>query len=269
MARLIAMEWREKLRRLLKDKNAAELSRTVGLNPSAIGAAASKGNLPKADKAVRIARALRVPTDWLFNDEAGWPPPERASGGEGLGDFELAEELARRRALVIRDIEAIARRFSDRKTKRELEAIAERAWKGEFDKLAVDQQRVLKSADSDIQRLGFLMHRLELMDPSREETRRSNLTPEEVLGDCPACAKLFLQRRPQNEAALLHRYVPGQFSTHLGASNPPRTAGDFAVSDELERIKTEKIESAKRYRKLMLKTRESSESGAKTGRKRK
>jgi len=88
------MNWLEKAKRLLKGKNASELSRAVHLPPSAIGAAVSKGNLPKADKAVKIARALGVSADWLFDDLAEWPPP--VTGFGGAPDAELVQLLEAR-----------------------------------------------------------------------------------------------------------------------------------------------------------------------------
>lgn len=83
---------------------------------SAIGDAAKKGQMPKADKAVKIAKALEVPCDWLFNDERDWPPPDRMAAAL-LSEMELAEELARRRDLIYRDV----RTWNKRLTKERLD----------------------------------------------------------------------------------------------------------------------------------------------------
>ena len=66
------MNWREKLRKLLVGRNASYLARGVGLNACAITRAATKGEMPRAPKAIKIARALGVPADWLFDDDQPW-----------------------------------------------------------------------------------------------------------------------------------------------------------------------------------------------------
>ena len=66
------MNWQEKLQRLLDGRNAAYLARSVGLRPKSIREAATKGQMPRAAKAIKIASALGVPTDWLFDDDQPW-----------------------------------------------------------------------------------------------------------------------------------------------------------------------------------------------------
>lgn len=66
------MDWQKKIRRLLENQNASALAESVGLHKSAIRDAANSGRMPRADKALKIARALGVDTDWLFDDSLGW-----------------------------------------------------------------------------------------------------------------------------------------------------------------------------------------------------
>jgi transcriptional regulator with XRE-family HTH domain len=106
------MHWREKIKKLLEGRNASQLAITVGLHKSAIRDASNTGRLPRVDKAIKIARALDVPCDWLFNDGQDWPAPEGISAAS-LSEMELIQEVARRRELVRRDIRAWDQRFTE------------------------------------------------------------------------------------------------------------------------------------------------------------
>lgn len=144
------MKWQEKIRRLLRGKNASELARSVGLHVSAIGDAAKKGQMPKADKAVRIARALGIPCDWLFDDSLDWPPPAKAAAAL-LSDMELVEELARRRDLIIQDMTALLRKLPWRRLKRwnRLAAKTKRTQAEEAELAAAVRQLVLAKSFSN------------------------------------------------------------------------------------------------------------------------
>lgn len=72
---VVSVKWQEKMLHLLGSKNAAALSRSVGLHESAISNAVNSGKMPGVDKAIKIARAFGVPTDWLFDDSKDFPPP--------------------------------------------------------------------------------------------------------------------------------------------------------------------------------------------------
>jgi len=70
----------EKVERLLAQRgmSAAALARLAGVGQDVISRLRHlDGYEPLASKAVRIARALGVPAEWLFDDEADWPPPEQ------------------------------------------------------------------------------------------------------------------------------------------------------------------------------------------------
>ena len=68
------MTFIEKLRRLTDDRNKSKLARRMGLPPTAIHAYLSKGYMPRANTALRIARALSVSFEWLLDDRQNWPP---------------------------------------------------------------------------------------------------------------------------------------------------------------------------------------------------
>lgn len=65
----------EKLSRLGTKLNKAEISRRAGLAPTAYSAyALSKGTIPRADIALRLARSIGVSVEWLIDDRQEWPP---------------------------------------------------------------------------------------------------------------------------------------------------------------------------------------------------
>jgi hypothetical protein len=92
------MDFTEKLRRRsLEIGNKSKASRAQGLKPNAISSYVAKASLPRADIALKMARALDVPLEWLVDDEQDWPPPKGDRPAvELLPDDALLEELARR-----------------------------------------------------------------------------------------------------------------------------------------------------------------------------
>jgi transcriptional regulator with XRE-family HTH domain len=68
------MTFQAKLTRLVADRNKSEVSRRAGLIHTAVSSYIARGCIPRADIAMRIARALNVSVEWLLDDSAGWPP---------------------------------------------------------------------------------------------------------------------------------------------------------------------------------------------------
>lgn len=68
----------EKLRRLLAEKGwpQAELARKASVCPSNLSNIFHRANNPQLSTALRIARALDVPLEWLADDAQEWPPPK-------------------------------------------------------------------------------------------------------------------------------------------------------------------------------------------------
>src|SRR2546423_15649542 len=91
------MEFTEKLARLTAEQNKSQIARDAGLSPTAISDYLQKGYIPRADNALALARALKVPLDWLVDPSRDWPPPSlTAPSTAQLSDDELMTEVARR-----------------------------------------------------------------------------------------------------------------------------------------------------------------------------
>jgi len=88
----------EKLRRLTEDKNKAEVARKAGLKATMISDYISKEYVPRADIALKMARALQVPLEWLVDDAQDWPPPKpkEQPSVRDIADSELLREVATR-----------------------------------------------------------------------------------------------------------------------------------------------------------------------------
>jgi transcriptional regulator with XRE-family HTH domain len=69
------MTFAEKLRALKGDRSHAEIARLFGGSPQGVQNWASGRSIPRADYGVRLAAALGVPAEWLFDDSQDWPPP--------------------------------------------------------------------------------------------------------------------------------------------------------------------------------------------------
>lgn len=82
------MHWTEKVKRLQNGRTLASIEEAAGWSRNQLGAAMSRKSMPGADIAIALARALEVPTDWLFDERLAWPPP---AAGKVQLDFDLPE----------------------------------------------------------------------------------------------------------------------------------------------------------------------------------
>lgn len=73
------MNFTQKLVRLCETRNRAATSKSVGLPATALSDYINKGNLPRLDKALAVAKALYVSLEWLADDKQEWPPVRVAS----------------------------------------------------------------------------------------------------------------------------------------------------------------------------------------------
>jgi len=72
------MQFHEKLARLTEDRIKTVLSKRAGLPAMAISNCLAKKQMPSAETAFRIARALGVSLAWLCDPHANWPPVRTA-----------------------------------------------------------------------------------------------------------------------------------------------------------------------------------------------
>ena len=68
------MTFRDKLRRLMEDRHYARVARRANLTAATVFNYVNGTHAPKADSALRLARALNVSIEWLLDDSQGWPP---------------------------------------------------------------------------------------------------------------------------------------------------------------------------------------------------
>jgi DNA-binding XRE family transcriptional regulator len=88
------VEFTEKLRRCAASINKAKAGKAAGLSPTTISNYIAKGSIPRADIAMKMARALGVPLEWFVDDSQGWPPPSGPNAS--MTTEQLAGELGRR-----------------------------------------------------------------------------------------------------------------------------------------------------------------------------
>ena len=96
----LAVIFREKLSRLIGDSSRAKISRAAGVPATVVTTYVNRGSEPSATNALKLARALGVPVDWLIDDDQDWPPPTHDRTAEvSLGsaaDDELRSEFVKR-----------------------------------------------------------------------------------------------------------------------------------------------------------------------------
>ena len=96
------MKFHEKLRQRVQELglNKAKAARDVGLPDSTINNYLAKNDsLPRIDIAAKIAKAIRVPLEWLADDAAVWPPPDLSCSY--LSDRELMQEVDKRQRVKL------------------------------------------------------------------------------------------------------------------------------------------------------------------------
>ena len=80
--------------------NKSEVARAAGLPVTAISNYINRKYIPRADTALRIAKALNVPLSWMVDDSQNWPPPKTDGASsaflQNAGDDELWSELSHR-----------------------------------------------------------------------------------------------------------------------------------------------------------------------------
>lgn len=139
------MDFQEKIRRLVGTRNKSALSKEAGLPATALDAVINKGREPLASNAVRLARVLGAPCEWLFDDAQGWQPPGNI-GEESLrsaSELQLIERLGAYSRLMIRTLRVAAEGLPLDRLLR-LESLAA------LEHLGPDQQRDLDAGVRDI-----------------------------------------------------------------------------------------------------------------------
>jgi transcriptional regulator with XRE-family HTH domain len=68
------MTLQNKLTRLAEGRIKSFVCRQAGLHPCALSAYLHRGQIPSAEVALRLARALGVSVEWLVDPEQDWPP---------------------------------------------------------------------------------------------------------------------------------------------------------------------------------------------------
>ncbi|MFQ5494145.1 MAG: helix-turn-helix domain-containing protein [Phycisphaerae bacterium] len=88
--------WAEKFEALRGGRSRAAIERQAGLPSNSISNWINDGRAVRASYGVRLARALGVTSDWLFDDEQDLPPPGSGGGLTPTGALD-----ARTRRLVL------------------------------------------------------------------------------------------------------------------------------------------------------------------------
>lgn len=103
------MDYQEKIRRLLDSRSKTSLSKSAGLPASTLDSILNKNQEPRAQKAVKIAQALDVSADWLFDNSKDWPPPDAGDTIATASDDELLRIVTARFEGAVRRVASLNR----------------------------------------------------------------------------------------------------------------------------------------------------------------
>lgn len=123
------VDWTEKVKSVMGSQTYAVIERAVGWSPNSLSSKLAGKHMPRADAGVKLARAIGVAVEWLFDDSIDlppWPPYERVKqDADAYQLVKLAHEQAGRRAedsarygAVSREIDAGARRRGSQRARR-------------------------------------------------------------------------------------------------------------------------------------------------------
>src|SRR4051812_14306289 len=93
------MKFADKLRKIIGDRRISAVAEDAQINPGLLNNYLNRGSEPGAMTALKIAKALKVPLEWLIDDAADLPVPEQPAGTQAadrLSDRELMMEVAKR-----------------------------------------------------------------------------------------------------------------------------------------------------------------------------
>jgi transcriptional regulator with XRE-family HTH domain len=226
------MDFFEKITKLVQLKNKSELSRLAGLPPTAIDAIINKRREPLATKAIRVARALDVPAEWLFDDRADWPPPSAGQQANELGDSQLVDELCRRRHLIFQDHQRLAARLIEPALMKKIEKLSGLAYVPDgFRKLVFADQEAFKSYYLDMQRLRFLEVQLNLLDPEKVRPIGGLQSGDQLFANVPNLLRDWqFTGRPGEHGSLTRDYKSGEITPIAGGE------GQIITSRQYEEI---------------------------------
>jgi transcriptional regulator with XRE-family HTH domain len=96
-------------------RSRAQLAGNAGLDPSVLHNYVKRDSAPMAETALRVARAMKVPIDWLIDDaREEWPPPDVTKiSPSAFSDQELMRELAIRWRNALLDLLTAMDTFED------------------------------------------------------------------------------------------------------------------------------------------------------------
>ncbi len=209
----------EKLRKCVLEQglNKARAAREVGLPESTISSYLSKDDsLPRADIAIKIARALKVPFEWLFDDSKSWPPPKEGKPSlESATDEELMAEIDKRYIRLAK--EAAARLAQIRKV--QWSRVTPRLLAVPmFDKIPRELAEAFDLAWA----------------PFREGVRFSQFNPAPRYEQ--SCPEEDIQREPGSSAALTPDRATDKMFELLNADPFYRLAADYVMRREGARL---------------------------------
>ncbi len=92
------MTWTEKVEFLTRDKVVDRIGREAGWATGELANYVREGTMPSAEKGLRLAKALNVTSDWLFDQSRGLPVPPK--GGLVPPEDWSAEDWTALRALA-------------------------------------------------------------------------------------------------------------------------------------------------------------------------
>ena len=98
--------WVQKVRFLAKGRVLAQIEQEANWPENALATSLNRGSTPRSDRGIQLARALKVPAEWLFDDSDDSLTPH-AHANPPIHEIPEAMEK-----LVLEVVDAIVQRYS-------------------------------------------------------------------------------------------------------------------------------------------------------------
>jgi len=192
---IFVMKFREKLVELTRGRVRKDVAADAGIAPGILNNYINRGSEPMASQALKLARALQVPFDWLVDDDSAMPPPSMTDSLANINDNALMAEVTKRWMRALKELQSAYERVAVYDWAAARKVLQN--WDGADDPLPPDVQEIENVVRDLMTRVYIAEHWFDPRRISPVSARRleadlaaAKAAAQSALATCPEVAKL-------------------------------------------------------------------------------